>query len=211
MSRLPGDRPGVRRDDGNERTQAADAATGVVVRPEPYDGPIARSLVAALIVDIDERYAGDDEPDDPEAEWALEIADVTPPRGVFLVAHLDGRPVGCGALRPLPAAGARAAEIKRVYTSPSARRRGVSRAVLARLESEAAGFGYRRLQLQTGLRQPEAMALYETSGYRRIPNFGRWAESDLTACFAKDLPRAPTRRSGGRPRQRAAGGQGRAR
>ena len=60
------------------------------------------------------------------------------------VGYLDGRPVGCGALRPLPAAGADVAEIKRMYTSPSARRRGVSRAVLVRLESEAAGFGYRQ-------------------------------------------------------------------
>ena len=208
MSRLPGDRPGVRRDDRDRRTHAAGAASGVVVRPEPYDGSIARSLVAALT--IDERYAGDEEPDDPEAEWALEVADVTPPHGVFLVAYLDGRPVGCGALRPLPEAGAGVAEIKRMYTSPSARRRGVSRAVLARLESEAAGFGYRRLQLQTGLRQPEAMALYGANGYHRVPNFGRWAASELTACFAKDLPRVPTKRSPGRRRQGAAGG-GRAR
>jgi GNAT superfamily N-acetyltransferase len=206
MSRLPAGSRGVRRDDGDKRGHAAGAASGVVIRPEPYDGPIARSLVAALIVDVEERYAGDEEPDDPEAEWALEVADVTPPRGVFLVAYLDDRPVGCGALRPLPEAGAGVAEIKRMFTSPSARRRGVSRAVLASLESEAAGFGYRRLQLQTGLRQPEAMALYGASGYRRIPNFGRWAASELTACFAKDLPRGSTSRSRGRRRQGAAGG-----
>jgi len=166
----------------------AGGPSGVVVRPEPYDGPIAGSLVAALVVDVEDRYAGDEEPDDPEAEWALAVDDVTPPRGVFLVAYLDGRSVGCGALRPFSEAGHGVAEIKRMYTSPSARRRGVSRAVLARLESEAAGFGYRRLQLQTGLRQPEAMALYAASGYHRIPNFGTWAASELTACFAKDLP-----------------------
>ena len=170
-------------------SRAAGGASGVVVRPEPYDGSVAGLLVAALVVDIRKRYAGDDEPDDPEAEWALAIDDVTPPRGVFLVAHLDRRPVGCGALRPFPEAGPGVAEIKRMYTSPSARRRGVSRAVLASLESEAAGFGYRRLQLQTGLRQPEAMALYASSGYHRIANFGTWAESELTARFAKDLPR----------------------
>jgi GNAT superfamily N-acetyltransferase len=205
MSQLPGGRPGVRRDDGDEQTHAVGVASGVVVRREPYDGHIARSLVAAVIVDIADRYAGDEEPDDPEAEWALEVADVTPPHGVFLVAYLDGQPMGCGALRPLPEAGAGVAEIKRMYTSPSARRRGVSRAVLARLESEAAGFGYRRLHLQTGLRQPEAMALYGASGYSRIPNFGTWAASELTACFAKDLPRVPTKRSGGQRRRRAAG------
>jgi GNAT superfamily N-acetyltransferase len=196
MSRSPGAAPGVRRDAAHKRRRAADAVSGVEVRPEPYAGPIARSLVAALIVDIEERYAGDEEPEDPEAEWALGVDDVTPPRGVFLVAHLDGRPVGCGALRPLAEAGAGVAEIKRMYTAPSARRRGVSRAVLASLESEAARFGYRRLQLQTGLRQPEAMALYGASGYRRIPNFGTWAASELTACFAKDLPRDSAAASG---------------
>jgi GNAT superfamily N-acetyltransferase len=169
-------------------SRAAGGASGVVVRPEPYDGPIARSLVAALVVDVEERYAADEEPDDPETEWALAVDDVTPPRGVFLVAYLYGRPVGCGALRPFPEAGPSVAEIKRMYTSPSARRRGVSRAVLARLESEAAGFGYRGLQLQTGQRQPEAMALYAATGYHLIPSFGTWAASELTACFAKDLP-----------------------
>ena len=197
MSRSPGAAPGGPRDAAPKRRRAAGAVSGVEVRPEPCDGPIARSLVAALIVEIEERYAGDEEPEDPEAEWALRVDDVTPPRGVFLVALLDGRPVGCGALRPLPEAGAGVAEIKRMYTSPSARRRGVSRAVLARLESEAARFGYRRLRLQTGLRQPEAMALYGASGYRRIPNFGTWAASHLTACFAKDLPRGSAAASGG--------------
>jgi GNAT superfamily N-acetyltransferase len=183
----------------------AGGASGVVVRPEPYDGPIAGSLVAALVVDVEDRYAGDEEPDDPEVEWALAVDDVTPPGGVFLVAYLDGRPVGCGALRPFSEAGHAVAEIKRMYTSPSARRRGVSRAVLARLESEAAGFGYRRLQLQTGLRQPEAVALYAASGYHRIPNFGTWAASGLTACFAKDLPQGSAAAGAGGTRWRSPG------
>jgi putative acetyltransferase len=76
-----------------------------------------------------------------------------------------------------------------MYTSPSARRRGVGRAVLARLECEAVALGYRRVQLETGLRQPEAMALYEASRYHRIPNYGMYATSELSACFAKDLAR----------------------
>jgi GNAT superfamily N-acetyltransferase len=186
-------------------SRAVGGAPGVVVRPEPYDGPIAGSLVAALVADVEERYAGDEEPDDPEAEWALAVDDVTPPRGVFLVAYIDGRPVGCGAVRPFPEAGHGVAEIKRMYTSPSARRRGVSRAVLAKLESDAAGFSYRRLQLQTGLRQPEAMALYSASGYHRIPNFGTWAASELTACFAKDLARGSAAAGAGGARWRSPG------
>ncbi len=197
MSRLPDGTASARRDDGSEFGGVVGKVPGVVVRSEPYDGSIAKWLVASLIVDIEERYAGDGTADDgttddgttddPEAEWAMGVDEVTPPRGIFLVAYLDGRPVGCGALRPLPAAGADVAEIKRMYTSPSARRRGVSRAVLVRLESEAARLGYRRLQLETGLRQPEAMALYETSAYHRIPNYGMYAASDLSACFAKDI------------------------
>jgi GNAT superfamily N-acetyltransferase len=144
--------------------------------------------VAALVVDIEDRYAGDGEAEDAEDEWALGVDEVSPPHGVFLVAYLDGLPVGCGALRPLPAAGPHVAEIKRMYTLPSARRRGVSRAVLRRLESEAVRLGYLQLHLETGLRQPEAIALYETSGYHRIPNYGMYAASELSACFAKAVP-----------------------
>lgn len=188
MSRPAARATGAARGRRDEPRGAADAARGVLVRSEPYDGPTAQSLVAALVVDIEERYAGDGEAEDPNAEWALGVDEVSPPHGVFLVAYLDGRPVSCGALRPLPTAGAHVAEIKRMYTSPSARRRGVGRAVLGRLESEAVRLGYRRLHLETGLRQPEAMALYETSGYHRIPNYGMYAASELSACFAKDVP-----------------------
>lgn len=74
-----------------------------------------------------------------------------------------------------------------MYTAPSARRRGVSRAVLTRLESEGGRLGYHRLQLETGLRQPQAIALYEASGYHRIPSYGLDAASELSVCFAKDI------------------------
>jgi GNAT superfamily N-acetyltransferase len=184
---------GTPRDDKDVPGGVADQGRGLRVRPEAYDGPTAQSLVAAFFVDIEERYRGDGpgdggEAEDPKAEWAMGVDEVTPPRGVFLVAYLDGQPVGCGALRPFPATGPGVAEIKRLYTSPSARRRGVSRAVLTRLEFEAVRLGYRQLQLETGLRQPEAIALYEASGYRRIPNYGMYAASELSACYAKDIP-----------------------
>ncbi|HKX71843.1 MAG TPA: GNAT family N-acetyltransferase, partial [Acidimicrobiales bacterium] len=78
-------------------------------------------------------------------------------------------------------------EIKRMYTAPAARRRGVSRALLARLETEAVRLGYRRLQLETGDRQPEAIALYESAGYGHIPTYGQYAGDELSVCFAKDL------------------------
>jgi hypothetical protein len=147
MSRLPQDTTSARCGHEDEPGGAVDEVRGVLVRSEPYDRRTAQSLVAALIVDIEERYASEGDADDPEAEWAMGIDEVTPPRGVVLVAYVDGQPVGCGALRPLPAAGAGVAEIKR-------------------------------------------MSPYETSGYHRIPNYGMYAASELSACFAKAIPGA---------------------
>ena len=68
------------------------------------------------------------------------------------------------------------------------RRRGISRAILARLEAEAAGLGYRRLQLETGLRQPEAIALYESAGYHRIPDYGQYAGDELIGLLRQGPP-----------------------
>lgn len=106
-----------------------------------------------------------------------------------MLARLTGEPVGCGGVRPLRGGPPGVAEIKRMYTAPSARRRGVSRAILARLEREAAALGYHRLQLETGVRQPEAIRLYESAGYDRVAGFGQYEGDELSVCFAKDLDR----------------------
>ncbi len=149
-------------------------------------------LVAAMMADIERRYAGDGPVagDTPEvaARWALHTEQVTPPRGGFLVARLAGEAVGCGAVRRVPGGPAGVAEIKRMYTVPAVRGRGISRHLLAALEADAASLGFRRLQLETGLRQPEAVQLYTTAGYHRIADYGQYAGDELTLCFAKDLP-----------------------
>jgi GNAT superfamily N-acetyltransferase len=163
----------------------------VVVETAPLETPGGQALVAALMADLDERYAADGPGlgDDAEtvAAWAVRPEQVTEPNGVFVLAYLDSEVVGCGAVRPVPGGPADVAEIKRMYTAPAARRRGVSRAVLLRLESEAARLGYRRLQLETGHRQPEAVALYEGEGYHRITPYGQYAGDELSICYAKDL------------------------
>lgn len=161
---------------------------------EPYDGEVATTLVAALLVDINERYAHEiaDMTEEEAAQDEKEyLAEVTPelvrrPLGAFIVARIDGQPVGCGALKPFPPL-AGTAEVKRMYTAPAARRRGVSRAVLERLEVVARELGYTRMQLETGTEQPEALALYESHGWHRIPPYGRYQESPSSVCFAKDL------------------------
>jgi GNAT superfamily N-acetyltransferase len=158
---------------------------------EPLDGPAGRALVAALIHDLDERYAADGpgDGDNPEmiGRFLVRPHQVVPPVGAFVVARIGGEPVACGALRALVDGTPGVAEVKRMYTAPGARRRGLSRTILRRLEAEARALGYRRMQLETGLRQPEAIALYEAEGYHRIPTYGQYASDDLSVCFAKDL------------------------
>ena len=101
-----------------------------------------------------------------------------------VVAYLQGRPVGGGALKEF---GEDALEVKRMYTRPGYRGRGVAGQVLCALEQWAAGEGFGRCVLETGRRQPEAIALYERHGYVRIPNFGPYAGVANSLCFEKHL------------------------
>lgn len=161
---------------------------------EPYGGELGRRFLEALATEVDHRYAdqlGEMTPAEQEADKTDYRAEVTPemvtrPHGAFVVAWLDGQPIGCGAVRPLqrrPGVG----EVKRMYTSPDARRRGVSRAVLDHLEGIAVELGYRRLQLETGTPQPEAIALYESAGWQAIEPYGHYRDAPTSRCFAKDL------------------------
>lgn len=79
------------------------------------------------------------------------------------------------------------AEIKRMYTAPEARGRGVARAVLTELENSARAAGKLRMILETGLKQPEAIGLYESRGYTRIPNFGYYKDEPDAVCYGFGL------------------------
>jgi putative acetyltransferase len=142
--------------------------------------PDAQRLLAELTAEITSMYAdlGYD------GTGGFTLADVEGPRAVFVVAYADGAPVGCGALRPYDAG---IAEVKRMYTVPAFRGRGVAAAVLVALEGHARAFGYPVVRLETGDRQTGAIRLYERCGYRHIPPFGpyvAWADS---VCFEKPL------------------------
>jgi putative acetyltransferase len=191
---------------GPESGGAGSGASSAPARPvdpptlrltvEPMDGLDGAALVGALMVDLDDRYAADGPADGDQPEvvdlHTVRAHQVVPPHGAFVVARLGDEAVGCGAVRVLRGGPPGVAEIKRMYTAPTARRRGVSRAILRRLEHEAAALGHHRVQLETGLRQPEAIALYEAEGYHRIPSYGQYEADELSVCFAKDLPATPT-------------------
>ncbi len=101
-----------------------------------------------------------------------------------VVVYLGGNAAGCGALKVF---GRDALEVKRMYTRPEYRGRGVAGLVLGNLEQWAAADGFVRCVLETGRRQPEAIALYEKHGFRRIPNFGPYAGVENSLCFEKRL------------------------
>ena len=125
----------------------------------------------------------------------LEPAHFAPPHGIYLVGYDGGRPVATGAWRALEADPADPvlrdgdAEIKRMYVVSDVRGKGHARAVLAELERTARGAGRRRMVLETGIAQPDAVALYVSSGYTSIGTFGTHRDDHRSRCFAKDLCR----------------------
>lgn len=127
-----------------------------------------------------------------------------PPQGAFFVGYLQGRPVASGAWRrrrDVTAYGSDlTAEVKRMYVTPPARGLGLARAMLAHLEATAAAAGAEVVILETGTSQPEAIGLYESSGYVRVPGFGHYRDSPLNRCFARRVAAA-----GGSPEGAQAG------
>lgn len=155
------------------------APTSLTIWRCDFLAPEARALIEALNAELSSRY-----PEEGANHFRLDAEEVVDGRGAFLIAAVAGKPVGCGAVRRIEA---RTAEIKRMYVNPAERSRGVGRALLAALETEARALGMARLVLETGLRQPEANALYERAGFSRIAPFGEYVGSPLSVCMAKDL------------------------
>lgn len=155
------------------------------VREVAYDHPDAVALVARVQRVYVERYGEEDATPVASDEFA-------PPLGRFLVGYRDGEPVVCGGWRSHesvdgPGFADGDAELKRMYVVPSARGVGHARAMLAELESRARAAGRRRMVLETGTRQPEAIELYTSSGYERVDNFGTYRCEPDCRCYARDL------------------------
>ena len=151
-------------------------SSALIIEPADPVGEIARQLIQDLCAEMSGRYG--------TAPSPFSSSEAAAERTVFLVARLDGQPVGCGALRRIDDD---TAEIKRMYVAPAGRRQGIARLILVELERHAAGFGYRAIRLETGVRQPEAQLLYEALGYQRIAAFGPYAGNPTSVCFEKKL------------------------
>ena len=152
-----------------------DEITIMAERPDAQD---SLTLLTALRGELAEKY-----PDE------LRGISVSPDElmiegAVFVVARRNGKAVGCGAIRPLETG---VAEVKRMFVVEDARGHGIGHAVLSQLETLAREMGYAKLRLETGLKQPEAIALYQKAGYGPYPCYGPYATNPLSVCFEKTL------------------------
>ena len=105
-----------------------------------------------------------------------------------VVAYENGQPIGCGAIKEFSTT---AMEVKRMYTLPEYRGRGIATIVLYELEKWAAELSYKTCVLETGKRQPEAIDLYKKNGYCIIPNYGQYAGIENSICFEKLIGQTP--------------------
>lgn len=166
--------------------QALAVGSELRITATSYDHPDAAALVAAVQQVYVERYGGVD-------STPLEPVEFAWPLGHFLVGYVtEGAPVACGGWRlrraqddPVLCDGD--VEIKRMYVAEAMRGRGFARRLLAELERTAAAAGGRRMVLETGVRQPEAIALYQSAGYQEIERFGWHRDSANSRCYAKPL------------------------
>ncbi len=101
-----------------------------------------------------------------------------------VVAYDDERAVGCGALKEYEAD---SMEVKRMFTLPECRGKGIAKSILSELETWAREMSYKRCILETGKKQPEAIALYTKNGYKVIQNYGQYAHVENSVCFEKHL------------------------
>ncbi|MEV5596930.1 GNAT family N-acetyltransferase [Streptomyces sp. NPDC052496] len=155
------------------------------IRPVPYDHPDAVALDRLVQREYAQRY--DDEGDITPLDPGM----FRPPHGLYLLAYEDGRPLATGGWRTQDANpegyADGDAEIKRMFVVEGARGRGLARRILAALEADARAAGRTRMVLETGIKQPEALALYASCGYRMVTKFGLYRTYEDSRCMAKPL------------------------
>ncbi|MFI1565479.1 GNAT family N-acetyltransferase [Streptomyces sp. NPDC020490] len=156
------------------------------IRRVPFDHPDAVKLNDQVQAEYHVRYG--------DGGDATELApeDFEPPNGVYLIAYDAGdSPVATGGWRARDTNGEGNrdgdAELKRMYVIDGMRGRGLARRILAALEEDARAAGRLRMVLETGTKQPEAVALYTSSGYEPCEKFGYYRFHPESLCYAKPL------------------------
>ncbi len=153
---------------------------GLRIVVQDPDDAVSRELIEEYLADIAVRYPVSNTR--TSGAPPMDMAELRAPSGAWLVAYDGDEPVGCAGMRRLDD---HSAEVKRVFVRPAGRGRNLARALMAELEDLARVRGYRRMRLDTGDRQPEAVRLYLTGGYREVGDYNgnpyarHWLEKDL--------------------------------
>ena len=147
----------------------------IVISQERPDTPDAAALIAELDAHLASLYA-------IESRHGFSVEKLLRDGVAFFVSRDDGRPAGCGGVLLVEQA---YAEIKRMYVRPAFRGRGLGRRMLDHLVAHATERGLTVIRLETGIHQQEAIALYERSGFRRIPPFGPYRDDPVSRCYEK--------------------------
>lgn len=157
--------------------EAGTRGTSLRIVPAGAAEIVRLGLLDELDAELAERYPG-------EPTNGVEVEGFEDSGGCFLLASVKGEPAGCGAFRRLDAT---SVEIKRMYVRRAHRGHGLAGELLVALEREALARGYSRVLLETGTRQPEAIALYRRHGYEPIEAFGPYVDLSFSVCFGKAL------------------------
>ena len=160
-------------------------ASAVRVGVEDAASEGARRCVARYFAELGRRFPTGF---DPDLSTRVAPQEMNPPRGRFVLARLDGEPVGGGGLKIHERFG----EIKRMWVDPAVRGLGIGRRILDALEAQARAYGLDTLRLETNENLAEALALYRSHGYREVPPFNdepyaqHWFEKDLSVAHEAD-------------------------
>ena len=158
----------------------------MIIQPRPFDHPDAVKLNDQVQLEYAVRYGGEGD------VTPLAASMFDPPHGLYLVAYDEqDRPTATGGWRSQEhndeGYSDGDAELKRMYVVPECRGNGLARRILAALEADARAAGRTRMVLETGDQQPEAIALYESSGYTPCSKFGYYRTYESSHCYAKPL------------------------
>jgi len=148
----------------------------VTLKRTNSEDPHFQELIIALDKDLWLRY--------PEVQQDYEVLDKVKNIPTVVVAYVDALPVGCACFRPFYN---HSVEIKRMFVYAAMRGQGIAYSILKELETWAISQGFTRAVLETGKRQPEAIALYQKSGYTFMDKYPPYEQMENSVCLQKPL------------------------
>jgi ribosomal protein S18 acetylase RimI-like enzyme len=149
----------------------------IAITEERPDTPDAQALIEELEAPLATLYPR-------ESRHGFSVEKLLRERVAFFVSRDDGQAAGCGGVMIV---GSDYAEIKRMYVRPAFRGRRLGRLMLEHLVAHARAHGLGVVRLETGIHQREAIALYESGGFRRIGPFGPYTDDPLSQCYEKTI------------------------